>query len=75
MSKYQVFEALTGEYLGEVDSLHELHVGDGIAADDGRVFRISSMTQTVPAGKRVQRIEAIETVNMPWIARLDRPAG
>ena len=75
MSKYQVFEALTGEYLGEVDSLHELRLGDGIADDDGRVFRISSMTQTGPVGERLGRIEVIETVDTAWAARFDRPAG
>jgi hypothetical protein len=75
MSKYEVFEALTGEYLGEVDSLQELRLGDGIADDVGRVFRISSMTQTGPAGNRLRRIEAIETVDVGWAARLDRPVG
>jgi hypothetical protein len=75
MSKYEVFEALTGEYLGEVDSLQELRLGDGIADDAGRVFRISSMTQTGPAGNRLRRIEVIETVDVGWAARLDRPAG
>jgi hypothetical protein len=75
MSKYQVFEALTGEYLGEVDSLHELRLRDGIADDDGRVFRISSMTHTGPAGERMRRIEVIETVDTAWAARFDRPAG
>jgi hypothetical protein len=75
MSKYEVFEALTGEYLGEVDSLHELRLGDGIAGEDGRVFRISSMMQTGPAGKRLRRIEAIETLDTAWAARFDRPAG
>jgi hypothetical protein len=75
MSKYKVFEALTGEYLGEVDTLHELRLGDGIAADDGRVFRISSMTRTGPAGERLRRVEAIEAVDADWTARLDRPAG
>jgi hypothetical protein len=75
MSKYEVFEALTGEYLGEIDSLHELRLGDGIADEDGRVFRISSMTQTGPTGERVRRIEVIETVDTTWAARLDRPTG
>jgi hypothetical protein len=75
MSKCEVFEALTGKYLGEVDSLLELNLGDGISAGDGRVFRISSMVQTGPAGKRVRRIEVIETDNSSWIARLDQPAG
>jgi hypothetical protein len=75
MCKYEVFEALTGEYLGEVDSLLELRLGDGIAGDDGRVFRISSMTQTGPAGNRLRRIEVIETVDTAWTARLDRPTG
>jgi hypothetical protein len=75
MSKYEVFEALTGEYLGEVNSLQELRLGDGIADDVGRVFRISSMTQTGPAGNRLRRIEVIETVDVGWAARLDRPAG
>jgi hypothetical protein len=75
MSKYEVFTALTGEYLGEVDSLHELRLGDAIADDDGRAFRISSMTQTGPAGKRLRRIEVIETVDTAWVARFDRPAG
>ena len=75
MSNYEVFEALTGESLGEVDSLHELRLGDGIADDAGRVFRISSMMQTGPAGKRLRRIEVIEAVDTAWAARLDRPAG
>jgi hypothetical protein len=75
MSKYKVFQAFTGEYLGEVDSLHELRLGDGIAGDDDQVFRISSMTQTGPAGSRLRRIEVIETVETAWAARLDRPAG
>ena len=73
MSNYEVFEALTGEYLGEVDC-HELRLGDGIADDAGRVFRISSMMQTGPAGKRLRRIEVIEAVDTAWAARLDRPA-
>jgi hypothetical protein len=75
MSKYEVFRALAGEYLGEVDSPHELRLGDGIADDDGRVFRVSSMTQTGPAGERLRRIEVIETVDTAWAARFDRPAG
>jgi hypothetical protein len=75
MSKYQVFEALTGGYLGEVNSLHELRLGDGIADDDGRVFRISSMTQIGPVGERLRMIEVIETVDTAWAARFDRPAG
>jgi hypothetical protein len=75
MSKREVFEALTGEYLGEVDSLQELRLGDEIADDVGRVFRISSTTQTGPAGNRLRRIEVIETVDVGWAARLDRPAG
>jgi hypothetical protein len=75
MIKYEVFEALTGEYRGEVESLHELRLGDGIADDDGRVFRISSLTQTGPAEKRLRRIEVIETIEAAWVARLDRPAG
>jgi hypothetical protein len=64
MSTYEVFEALTGEYLGEVDSLQELRLGDGIADDLGRVFRISSMTQTGPARSRLHRVEVIETVEL-----------
>ena len=75
MSKYQVFEALTGEYLGEVDSLYGLRLGDGIADDDGRVFRISSITQTGAAGERLRRIEVIETADTAWAARFDRPTG
>jgi hypothetical protein len=75
MSKYQTFEAVTGEYLGEVDSLSELRLGDGIADDDGRVFRISSITQTGPPGERLRRIEVIETVDNAWAARLNRPTG
>ena len=75
MSKYQVFEALTGKYLGEVDSPHELRLGDGIAGEDDRVFRISSMTQTGPAGERLRRVEVIETVDTAWAARLDQPTG
>ena len=75
MSKYEVFEALTGEYLGEVDSLQELRLGDGIADDAGRVFRISSMIQTGPARSRLHRIEAIESVEVGWVARLARPVG
>jgi hypothetical protein len=75
MIKYEVFQALTGEYLGEVDSLLELRLGDGIADADGQVFCISSMTQTGPAGERLRRIEVIETVDTAWAARFDRPAG
>jgi hypothetical protein len=52
-----------------------LRLGDGVAGDDGRVFRISSMTQTGPAGNRLRRIEVIETVDTAWTARLDRPTG
>ncbi len=75
MSKYEIFRALTGEYLGEVDYPQELRLGDKIAGDDGRVFRISSMTQTGPARERLRRIEVIETVDTAWVARFDRPAG
>ena len=75
MSKYRIFGALTGEYLGEVDSPYELRLGDGIADDDGRVFRISSITQTGPPGERLRRIEVIETVDTTWAARFDRPTG
>jgi hypothetical protein len=75
MIKYQVFEGRTGEYIGEVDSLHELRLGDGIAGDGDRVFRISSMTQTGPSGERLRRIEVIETVDTAWAARLDEPTG
>ena len=75
MSNYQVFEAFTGEYLCEVDSLHELRLGDGITDDDGRVFRISSIRQTGPAGERLRRIEVIKTVDTAWAARFDRATG
>ena len=39
----QRFEALTGEYLGEVDSLHELRLGEGVG-DAGRC-RLSGLAE------------------------------
>jgi hypothetical protein len=75
MFKYQVVDAVTGDFLGEIDSHHELGLDEGIAHHDGRVFRICTITSIGATGNRLRLLEVIETVDSEWPARLDRPAS
>jgi hypothetical protein len=60
---HKVFEAETGNYLGDVVSPYELHLGDGIADHDGRVFRVRSLKHTRAGASRLRRLEVVETVD------------
>jgi hypothetical protein len=72
---HKVFEAETGNYLGDVDSPYELHLGDGIADHDGPVFSVRSLKHTGAGASRLRRLEVVETVGTPWAVRLQRPAS
>ena len=72
---HKAFEAETGNYLGDVDSPYELHLGDGIAHHDGRVFRVRSLRHVGAGANRLRRLEVVETVDTTWSVRLQRPAS
>jgi hypothetical protein len=71
MYRHEVFEAMSGDYLGEFDLDREILVGEGLANTDGRVFRVVSMSVSGPSGNCLRRVEVAETVDTAWVARLE----
>jgi hypothetical protein len=73
MYTHDVFDAVSGDYLGELNLEREMEIGHGIANGDGRVFRVLSMSTAGPAANRLRRLEVIESNDVGCEAHLRDP--
>jgi hypothetical protein len=72
MYTHDVFDAVTGNYLGELDLEREMQIGEGIASGDG-LFRVLSMSIAGPAANFLRMLEVVESNDAAYVARLEGP--
>ena len=73
MYTHDVFDAVSGNYLGELGLEREMQIGEGIASGDGRVFRVLSISIAGPAANLLRRLEVVESYDVACVARLEGP--
>jgi hypothetical protein len=73
MYTHDVFDAVNGNYLGEVDLEREMKIGEAIASSDGRAFRVLSMSIAGPATNCLRRLEVVESNDVAYEAHLEGP--
>jgi hypothetical protein len=70
MYTHEVFDAVSGDYLAELNLEREMEIGRGIASGDGRVFRVLSISTAGPAPNRLRRLEVVESNDVGYEAHL-----
>jgi hypothetical protein len=70
MFTHDMFNAVSGDYVGELNLDREIEVGHGIVCEDGRVFRVLSISTAGPATNRLRRLEVVESSEIDCDAHL-----
>ena len=75
MYTHDVFDAVSGDYLGELNLEREMEIGRGIASGDGRVFRVLSISIAGPPPNRLRRLQVVESNDVGYEAHLREREG
>jgi hypothetical protein len=73
MYRHDVFEADSGNYLGEINLEREMKIGEGIASGNGRVFRVLSVSIAGPEANCLRRLEVVDSNDVAYEAHLEGP--